>query len=250
MVKWLQLGPLHSRTPTHCQVLHGESWSVIIVQTLLFPSSITLKYHSSHHQVNCPTPQFEPTNHTTNKFTQRHVLTSSHANNFALNLPNGRNMQTRSKINIFKPTASQALKLPEWRHAMNDECKAYWFVMKHEILYHQIHFIILLVANGYFASIATPMAVLIITKPVWLLKGFHQWPEIDYHETFSLVSKLATVCLVINLALLKRWPLRQLDVNNAFLHGTSKNDGFMTQSTPCVWPKKALYDLKQASRGV
>lgn len=47
-------------------------------------------------------------------------------------------------------------------------------------------------------------------------KGLSQTLRIDFSETFSLVVKLATIQLVLTLALSKEWPIKQLDFNNAF----------------------------------
>jgi len=56
-------------------------------------------------------------------------------------------------------------------------------------------------------------------KTRWVLRGFTQRPGVDYDETFSPVVKPATVRTVLSLALTRGWPVHQLDVKNAFLHG-------------------------------
>jgi hypothetical protein len=60
-------------------------------------------------------------------------------------------------------------------------------------------------------------------------KGFHQQYGVDFDETFSPVIKPPTVRLILSLAVSLHWPLRQLDVKNAFLHGTLKEEVYMTQ---------------------
>ena len=88
-------------------------------------------------------------------------------------------------------------------------------------------------------------------------KGFHQQIGVDYSETFSLVVKLATVRLVLSIAVSCNWPLRQLDVSNAFFHGFLKEEVYIEQP-PCYVDQqfphhifklhKSLYGLKQAPK--
>ncbi len=60
-------------------------------------------------------------------------------------------------------------------------------------------------------------------------KGFHQQPGLDYDETYSPVIKPTTVRTVISLAISYGWSLRQIDIQNAFLHGTLTEQVFMSQ---------------------
>jgi hypothetical protein len=50
-------------------------------------------------------------------------------------------------------------------------------------------------------------------------KGYKQRYGIDYEDTFSPAVKIATIRLVLSIVVSRGWSLRQLDVQNAFLHG-------------------------------
>jgi len=88
-------------------------------------------------------------------------------------------------------------------------------------------------------------------------KGFHQRPGIDFHSTCSPFIKTTTIRLILSLAVSLKWPLRQLDVNNAFLQGTLHDIVFMQQPPGFVdsrFPNhmcklhKYIYGLHQAPR--
>ncbi|CAL2255962.1 unnamed protein product [Prunus armeniaca] len=88
-------------------------------------------------------------------------------------------------------------------------------------------------------------------------QGFNQEQGLDFSETFSPVVRHTTARLILSLAAMNKWKLRQLDVKNAFLHGELEEEVFMKQPQGFADPhyldfvcklKKSLYGLKQAPR--
>nr|GEV55361.1 ribonuclease H-like domain-containing protein [Tanacetum cinerariifolium] len=80
---------------------------------------------------------------------------------------------------------------------------------------------------------------------------------VDVDETFSPVVKPDTIRTVLSLAISRYWPVHQLDVKNAFLHGDldetvymNQPPGFRDHDHPnyvCLL-QRSLYDIKQTPR--
>ena len=90
-----------------------------------------------------------------------------------------------------------------------------------------------------------------------MAKGYKQEFGVDYKEVFAPVGRHDTIRLVIVLAAQNSWPIFQLDVKSAFLHGNLEEQVFVDQPPGYIKVKnehkvyrlkKALYGLKQAPR--
>ncbi|GKB35601.1 ribonuclease H-like domain-containing protein [Tanacetum coccineum] len=86
--------------------------------------------------------------------------------------------------------------------------------------------------------------------------GRSQQDGINYDKTFSPVVKPATIRTVLSIFVSPSWPIHQLDVKNAFLHGYLSETVYMHQPPGFVDLKRpdyvchlrrSLYGLKQAS---
>ena len=94
-----------------------------------------------------------------------------------------------------------------------------------------------LISNGTWTLVPRPPGVNIV-RSMWLFRhkfnadgtlsrykarlvanGRSQQQGIDCDETFSPVVKPATIRTVLSIVILRHWPIHQLDVKNAFLHG-------------------------------
>lgn len=86
--------------------------------------------------------------------------------------------------------------------------------------------------------------------------GNQQEVGIGYNEMFAPIAKITTVCILLALAAAQSWPLFQMDVKNAFLHGDLKENIYMR--LPLGLPsllknmvcklRRSLYRLKAKAR--
>ncbi|KAA3465632.1 laccase-2-like [Gossypium australe] len=77
-----------------------------------------------------------------------------------------------------------------------------------------------------------------------VVKGFNQQYEVDFIETFTPITRLDTIRLLLTLATQKSWRIHQMDVKSAFLNG------FAIPGCEAKVYKlnNALYGLKQSLR--
>lgn len=73
------------------------------------------------------------------------------------------------------------------------------------------------------------MGLLKDTKARLVINGKSQQVGVDCDETFSPVVKPTTIRTVLSLVVSRSWPIHQLDVKNAFLHGNLNETIYMFQ---------------------
>ena len=97
--------------------------------------------------------------------------------------------------------------------------------------------------------------MLLSTKLELSQKGFRQVQGVDYDESFSLVSMLKSVQIMLAIATF--YEIWQMDVKTAFLNGFIKEELYMMQPEGFLNPKgankvcklqRSIYGLVQASR--
>ena len=91
-------------------------------------------------------------------------------------------------------------------------------------------------------------------KSILVAKGFSQVEGIDYTESFSPISKINSIHLVLSLNASSKWESHQMDVKSTFLYGDLHEEIYMEQplgfiqddSILVCFLKKSLYGFKQA----
>lgn len=147
-------------------------------------------------------------------------------------------MTTRARADIIKPnpryamviiktdchepkSVKAALKDPRWNGAMQEETNNMEETETYELVppeedQHPVGcgwvYKIKLNADG---TVLKPRARLVA-------RGNEQEEGVDFLETFSPVVRTATIRTVLHVVVTKKWKIKQLDVQDAFLHGDLK----------------------------
>ncbi|CAA0817787.1 cysteine-rich RLK (RECEPTOR-like protein kinase) 8, partial [Striga hermonthica] len=182
----------------------------------------------------------------------------------------GHSMITRAKVGIHKPKVyatlcsedkepkndDEALSDPQWRLAMQREYDAL-VRNKTWTLTHLPADKTLIGSKWVYKVKHNADGTVARHKARLVAKGYTQYPGFDYGETFSPMAKLATIRTVLSIALASNWDIKQIYIDNAFLHGNLDTDLYMEQPVGFVMPQKehlvcrlhkSIYGLKQASR--
>ncbi|RVW96428.1 Retrovirus-related Pol polyprotein from transposon RE2 [Vitis vinifera] len=160
-----------------------------------------------------------------------------------------------SSVSLPKST-HEALSHPGWRQAMVDEMTA---------LHSNGTWDLVVLPSGkstvgcrwVYAVKVGPDGQVDRLKARLVAKGYTQVYGSDYGDTFSPVAKIASVRLLLSMAAMCSWPLYQLDIKNAFLHGDLAEEVYMEQPPGFVAQgesglvcrlRRSLYGLKQSLR--
>lgn len=94
--------------------------------------------------------------------------------------------------------------------------------------------------KSIFKAKENPNGAIIKYKARLVAKGFLQIAGFDFTGTFFLVVKPTTIRVVLTVAFMTGWNVRQLDINNAFLNGDVQEEVFMDQPQGFIDPRIQL----------
>ncbi|XP_020685066.1 uncharacterized protein LOC110101490 [Dendrobium catenatum] len=127
------------------------------------------------------------------------------------------------------PTSfTQDIQYPAWRDAMSKEFQALqtqgtWILVPSTSATN------VLGCKWLFKTKYHSNGTIARYKARLVAQGFKQEYGLDYIETFSPVAKFPTIRIFLTVAVTNHWPLYQLDVSNAFLHGPLLETVYMKQ---------------------
>lgn len=161
-----------------------------------------------------------------------------------------------SALSPVPTSARAALRDPHWRAAMQEEYDALQRNRTWELVPRPPRANVI-TGKWVFKHKLGSDGTLERYKARWVVRGFRQRAGVDFTDTFAPVVKPGTIRTVLHLAASRAWPVHQMDVSNAFLHGHLSEQVYCQQPIGFVDPERpddvcllsrSLYGLKQAPR--
>ena len=66
-------------------------------------------------------------------------------------------------------------------------------------------------------------------KERFVAQGFSQKEGIDYEETFAPVARYTSIISILDLDIVMKWKIHQMDVKTAFLNGVVEEEVYVEQ---------------------
>ncbi|XP_070034395.1 uncharacterized mitochondrial protein AtMg00820-like [Nicotiana tomentosiformis] len=169
--------------------------------------------------VDLTTPQTNPASFSSSHDSTHHMITRTKSKSL---------LQPREILNLLAAATlcdirepkhiKKALSQPYWRRAMEEEMEA----LSHDRTWQLVprdSYMNVVGSKWVFKTKLKADGTIDKFKARLVAKGYNQIEGLDFEDTFNPVVKSTTIRIVLTLATVQKWPLRQLYVKNAFLHG-------------------------------
>lgn len=208
------------------------------------PSNLASHIHTSNDtnhssDVSCTTPA-EGTSNNSNHLPQPSCAPPTPSHPMATHSNNGSRRRSSKyfldyaltaqlQSSLCEPTTfSQAFSDPRWVQAMEGEYKA--LLCNNTWTLVPFHPSVNIVGRCWVYKVKEKSDGSIKRfKAHHVAKGYTQQEGFDVDETFSAVVKETTSRIVLSIAVSMKWPIRQLDVKNVFLHDVLSEEIYMAQ---------------------
>nr|GEW93545.1 hypothetical protein [Tanacetum cinerariifolium] len=160
-------------------------------------------------------------------------------------------------VSILEPnTVKEALTNPAWIESMQEELHQFIRLEVWELV-PSPDGIKPLTLKWLFKNMHDEENTVIRNKTRLVVRGYRQEEDIEFKESFALVSRMEAIRIFLAYAAHKGFTVYQMNVKTTFLHGSLKEDVYVYQHEGFIdadYPshvyklKKALYGLKQAPR--
>ncbi|GJX13866.1 retrovirus-related pol polyprotein from transposon TNT 1-94 [Tanacetum coccineum] len=225
----------------------------------------------SYEEIESSTTALEPSNvqnfHQVQPLT--HIWTKDHPLDQVIGDPSKpvmtrQRLHTDSKVCMYALTVStikpknikEAMSDHSWIESMQDELNQFDRLQVWELVLHAEGKNIIAL-KWLWKNKCDAENIVVQNKTRLVAKGYKQEEDINFEESFALVSRLEVVRMFIAYAAHKNITIYQMDVKTAFLNGPLKEEVYVSQPEGFIDPefpdhvyklKKALYGLKQAPR--